>query len=210
MRDGLYVVGLTGGLGAGKSTVAAALARSGARLVDADRMGHHILEDPGVRAELVAAFGPEVLAPDGRLRRDELGRRAFADRDSLARLNAVSHPRLLARLRDELESLSAHGFRGLVVLEAALLVEWDLGAWCDEVVAVVAPLAERKRRAATALGLPEAEIDARLERQLPEEERVRYADRVVVNDGSVETLAERATALAVALHQALLARERAQ
>jgi dephospho-CoA kinase len=113
----------------------------------------------------------------------------------------------LSRVRDDLESLAAEGFRGLVVLEAALLVEWDLGSWCDEVVVVTAPIAERRRRAQAALGLPEAEIDARLARQLPEEERVRYADRVLANDGSMETLTERAAALAGSLREAQTKRE---
>jgi len=198
-RDGLVVVGLTGGLGAGKSTVARALAAAGARVVDADRMGHAVLEEAGVRRELAAAFGADVLGADGGVRRDELGRRAFATPEALARLNAVVHPRLLSRLRDEIESLAAEGYRGLVVLDAALLVEWDLGAWCDVVVAVTAPLEARRRRAQTALGLSDADVEARLARQLPEEERVRYADRVLVNDGSVEDLAERAAALAAEL-----------
>jgi len=198
-RDGLVVVGLTGGFGAGKSTVARALAAAGARVVDADRMGHAVLEEAGVRRELAAAFGADVLGADGGVRRDELGRRAFATPEALARLNAVVHPRLLSRLRDEIESLAAEGYRGLVVLDAALLVEWDLGAWCDVVVAVTAPLEARRRRAQTALGLSDADVEARLARQLPEEERVRYADRVLVNDGSEEDLAERAAALAAEL-----------
>jgi dephospho-CoA kinase len=208
--DGLYVVGLTGGLGAGKSSVAQALVRAGARLVDADRLGHQVLEDPRVKAELVRAFGPDVIAEDGHVRRDALGRLAFADPENLSRLNAISHPRLLALVRSALEGFSTAGLQGLVILEAALLVEWDLGAWCDEVVVVTAPEAERARRARLALGLSESEIEERLARQLPEEERVRYADRVLVNDGTPEALLERATALAASLRAAWLARERAE
>src|SRR5215468_8024910 len=85
-RDGLDIVGLTGGLGAGKTSVARALAQGGARLVDADRLGHQVLEDPRVRAELAEAFGKDVLGPDGRVKKDELGRRAFASAESLRRL----------------------------------------------------------------------------------------------------------------------------
>ena len=198
-RDGLTIVGLTGGLGAGKSTVARALAQAGARVIEADRLGHEVLEDAAVRRELAAGFGADVLGADGRVRRDELGRRAFASPEALGRLNAIVHPRLLSRLRDEIETLAASGHRGLVVLEAALLVEWDLGSWCDVVVAVTSPLEQRRRRAQAALALADSEIDARLARQLPEEERVRYADRVLANDGSVEVLAERAAALARSL-----------
>ncbi|HEV8479904.1 MAG TPA: dephospho-CoA kinase [Candidatus Eisenbacteria bacterium] len=208
-RDGLYVVGLTGGLGAGKSSVAKILVESGARLVDADRLGHQVLEDPRVRSELAQAFGPEVLGPEGRVRKDELGRRAFADAPSLARLNAISHPRLLTLLRSALMGFAAAGVRGLVVLEAALLVEWDLGAWCDEVVVVTAPRELRAERARAQRGLSAGEVEERLLRQLPEEIRVRYADRVLVNDGSPAGLAQAARELADSLRAAWQSRERA-
>jgi|SRR5262245_7687095 len=208
-RDGLYVVGLTGGLGAGKTSVARALVQAGARLVDADALGRQVLEDKEVRAELARAFGADVLDDTGHVRRDVLGPRAFADRESLRRLNAISHPRLLGLLRLALDDLHTRGERGLVVLEAALLVEWDLGAWCDEVVAVTAPRAERARRAQASLGLPASEVEKRLALQLPEEERVRYADRVLVNDGTPQALSGRAAALAEELRAAWLARERA-
>jgi dephospho-CoA kinase len=207
-HDGLYIVGLTGGLGAGKTSVARGLAQSGARIVDADRLGHQVLEDPRVRAELAEAFGKDVLGADGRVHKDELGRRAFADAPSLARLNAISHPRLLTLLRAALQGFAAAGVRGLVVLEAALLVEWDLGAWCDEVVVVTAPRELRAARAGQARGLSPAEVEARLSAQLPEDIRVGYADRVLVNDGSLDVLAERVQALADSLAAAWLARER--
>jgi dephospho-CoA kinase len=137
--------------------VAKILVESGARLVDADRLGHQVLEDPRVRSELAQAFGPQVLGPEGRVRKDELGRRAFADAPSLARLNAISHPRLLTLLRSALMGFAAAGVRGLVVLEAALLVEWDLGAWCDEVVVVTAPRELRAERARAQRGLSAGE-----------------------------------------------------
>jgi dephospho-CoA kinase len=208
-HDGLYIVGLTGGLGAGKTSVARALAQGGARLVDADRLGHQVLEDPRVRSELAEAFGKDVLGPDGKVQKDELGRRAFANAASLARLNAISHPRLLTLLRAALQGFAAAGVRGLVVLEAALLVEWDLGSWCDEVVVVTAPRALRAARAHESRGLSAEEVEARLSAQLPEEIRVGYADRVLVNDGSLEVLAERVQTLADSLRAAWLARERA-
>jgi dephospho-CoA kinase len=208
-KDGLYVVGLTGGLGAGKTSVAGVLVEHGARLVDADRLGHQVLEDPRVRGELAEAFGADVLGPDGRVRRDELGRRAFADAQSLARLNAISHPRLLTLLRSALSGFAAAGLRGLVVLEAALLVEWDLGPWCDEVVVVTAPAPVRAARARAQRGLSVAEVEERLARQLPEDIRVGYADRVLVNDGTPEQLAQRARELADSLRAAWQSRERA-
>jgi len=197
--DDAYVVGLTGGLASGKSTVARVLVEQGARLLEADRLGHRVLEDPEVRSQVAAAFGAEVLAPSGEIRREVLGRRAFASPESLARLNAISHPRLLALLRHELDREIASGVSGLLVVEAALLVEWDLGSWCDEVVAVVAPLETRRERARATMGRSRRDVDDLLLRQLPDAERVRYADRVLTNDGSEEDLARRARELGESL-----------
>jgi dephospho-CoA kinase len=204
--DGCYVVGLTGGLASGKSTVARVLEASGARLIAADRLGHEVLEEPEARAALAAAFGPTVLDAAGRVRRGELGRLAFASPAALARLNAVSHPRLLAAARQALDVALADGRRGVVVFEAALLVEWDLGGWCDEVVAVVAPLARRCEWAARAHGLTPAQVEARCALQLPDAERVRYADRALANDGTPADLERRAGELAEALWAAWRAR----
>jgi dephospho-CoA kinase len=204
--DDCWVVGLTGGMASGKSTVARVLAAGGARLVEADGFGHRVLDEPEVKAELAGAFGPQVLDAGGRVRRAEVGRLAFASAAALARLNAISHPRLLAAARRALDAVLASGFGGVVVLEAALLVEWDLGVWCDEVVAVVAPLARRAAWAAAAHGLTAAEVGARFALQLPDSERVGYAERVVTNDGSLEDLERHAAELGRALWSAWRAR----
>jgi dephospho-CoA kinase len=205
--DGCYVVGLTGGMASGKSTVARVLAASGARLIEADRLGHDVLEAPEARSALAAAFGPAVLDASGRVRRAEVARLAFASPQALARLNAISHPRLLAAARGALDEVLAGGLRGVVALEAALLVEWDLGAWCDEVVAVVAPAERRREWAAGAHGLTPEQAEARFALQLPDAERVRYADRVVANDGSLADLERRARELADALWSAWRSRQ---
>lgn len=198
-EDGLHIVGLTGGLASGKSTVARVLAQRGARLLEADRIGHEILTEPEVRDELVRVFGASILDHQGEVDRAALGRVVFADRDALGRLNAISHPRLLARLRRQLNDLSASGAGGAVVIDAALLVEWDLGSWCDEVIAVVAPIERRRAWAASALGLPAAEVERRFAAQLPDAERVRYADRVLVNEGTRADLERKASLLADSL-----------
>ena len=197
--DGLQILGITGGMCAGKSTVVEILEERGAHVLNADKFGHEILRDPRAKQELVAAFGDGILGDDGEIDRSRLGRRAFAGPNELRQLNRISHPRLLGRLREELAELTRQRFRGLVVLEAALLVEWDLGRWCDEVWVVTAPEAVRIDRAMTQRGLSENEARERLERQLPEAERVRYADRSIVNDGSLEELRRQTVELAEAL-----------
>jgi dephospho-CoA kinase len=182
-------------MSSGKSTLVGIFKESGARVVSADRIGHRVLEEPAVRDELVEIFGPRIIAPGGRIDRRALGRLVFASAADLARLNAVSHPRLLSRLRRELGRPAAEGFRGLVVLEAALLVEWDLGGWCDQVVAVTAPAAQRLERAVGQHGLGPGEAADRLNRQLPDEVRVRYADHALVNDGTLQEFRMRASKL---------------
>jgi dephospho-CoA kinase len=182
-------------MSSGKSTLVSLFEESGARVVSADRLGHRVLEEPEVRDQLVSVFGHGILGPDGEVDRRALGRRGFASPEALSRLNAISHPRLLSRLRQELARPAAEGFRGLVVLEAALLVEWDLGGWCDRVVAVTAPAGQRLERAVSQQGLAREEAAERLNRQLPDEVRVRYADHALVNDGTLRDFRMRAAKL---------------
>jgi dephospho-CoA kinase len=191
-EDGIWVIGVTGGMSSGKSTVVSLLENSGALVVSADPIGHQVLDEPEVRRRLEQVFGPEVRGEDGAVDRVRLGRLAFASRQSLERLNAISHPRLLERLAEELRGIAASGHRGLLVLEAALLVEWDLGRWCDRVIAVVASVEARISRAMRQHGLAEEEARQRLDRQLPDEVRVRYADLTLSNDGTLGDLEARA------------------
>jgi dephospho-CoA kinase len=193
--DGVWVIGVTGGASAGKSHLVALFEESGARVVSADRIGHRVLDEPEVRERLVQVFGSGVLGAGGAVDRRSLGRLVFSDSQSLARLNAISHPRLLAELRDQLAAPAGEGFRGLVVLEAALLVEWDVGGWCDRVVAVTAPYEQRLARVMTQLGRTREDAENLLNRQLSDEVRVRYADHTLINHGSLREFTTRALEL---------------
>jgi dephospho-CoA kinase len=193
--DGVWVIGVTGGASSGKSTLVSIFKQSGARVASADRIGHQVLDDPEVRERLVEIFGPGVLDGGGAVDRRSLGRLVFSDSGSLARLNDVSHPRLLRRLREEVAAPAADGFRGLVVLEAALLVEWDLGEWCDRVIAVTAPREQRLERVMSQHALSPEEAADRLNRQLSDEVRVRYADHALTNEGSLREFMTRAVEL---------------
>src|SRR5262249_17640209 len=133
------IVGLVGRAGSGKSTVARALAARGAQVIEADRLGHEVTDqDPEVRAALIAEYGSEVYRPDGTLNRAGVASRVFSDPGSLKRLNALVHPRILARIRERLESLRRENFRGVVVVDAALMLDWGFQRECDVVLAVVA------------------------------------------------------------------------
>jgi dephospho-CoA kinase len=180
-------IGLTGGIGSGKSTVAARLAELGAVLIDSDRLAREVVEvgSPGL-ARVVERFGTEVLTPDGSLDRPRLGRLVFSDPAALADLNAIVHP--LVRARSEaLTAEAAAGGAAAVVHDVPLLVENKLAAGYDTVIVVEAPLSLRLQRLA-GRGLDEETARARIAAQAGDEERRAVADIVLDNSGSVAEL----------------------
>ncbi|KOX12522.1 dephospho-CoA kinase [Nocardiopsis sp. NRRL B-16309] len=195
-------VGLTGGIGSGKSAVSAGLAEHGAVVVDADAIAREVVEPgtPGLAA-VVAEFGEEVLAPDGRLDRARLGEIVFADQERLDRLNAIVHPLVAERSAELMERARESGAR-VVVYDVPLLVENDLGALYDVVVVVDAPDEVRVERVATDRGMPREQVWARIRNQADRDERLAAADVVVDNSGTREQLRDHVADL----WQALLAR----
>jgi dephospho-CoA kinase len=155
-----------------------------------------MLARPAVAQALGAEFGADVLDPEGRVRRDVLGPRAFASDGALARLNAIVHPPLLAEIEAILAACGRAAIRGLVVIDAALLVEWDAGRWCDLVVAVLSSPARQVERLVRERGRTPEQARDLVARQLPNEARAAYADVVLWNDGTLEEF--RAAARAVA------------
>lgn len=181
-------VGLTGGIGSGKSAVSAGLAEHGAVVVDADAIAREVVEPgtPGLAA-VVAEFGEEVLTPDGRLDRARLGEIVFADQDRLARLNAIVHPLVGERSAELMERALESGAE-VMVYDVPLLVENDLGALYDVVVVVDAPDDTRVERVATDRGMPREQVWARIRNQADRDTRLAAADLVVDNSGSREDL----------------------
>lgn len=171
------VVGLAGGVGSGKSTVAALFRNWGARVLDADAIGHRVIERPDVRARLVRAWGPGILRGK-RVDRARLARAAFRSRASARRLNRLVHPPILREIRRRIARC-----RGWVVLDAALLYEAGADRLCDRVVFVDAPVDVRRRRAA-ARGMPPEEAARRERFQRPLSYKKRRADNVIDNAGS--------------------------
>lgn len=184
----MFVILVTGGLGAGKSTAAKYFGTRGAVVLDLDEIGHRLLR-PGSPAHpaLIAAFGEEVVAEDGTIDRPALAKLAFASHKSAAKLNSIMHP---AVFKDIGPGLTQMGLLPappqVVVLEVPLLVEApEFTEFADEVLAVVAPLEQRVARA-VAGGMPEADARARIGCQATDEERIRIADHVVINAGTLE------------------------
>jgi dephospho-CoA kinase len=179
-------VGLTGGIGAGKSEVSRRLASYGAVVIDADAVAREVVAPgtPGL-AEVVQAFGPEVLRSDGTLDRDRLGELVFADESLRMKLNAITHPRVGERMA-ELERQA--GEVPVIVHDVPLLAENHLAGRFDEVVVVDVPPRIQAERLARERGMSKAQAEARMRAQAPREDRLAIATIVVDNSGSLAEL----------------------
>jgi dephospho-CoA kinase len=183
------VVGLTGGIGAGKSTVASLLAELGAEVIDADRIGHQAYR-PGSEgfARVVEAFGPGVVGADGAIDRRALGALVFADPAARARLDALVHPLIAAEVGRRIAAARAEGFARPLVVEAAILLEAGWSPLVDRVWVVSTRRENAIARVMAARGMTRAEVERRLDAQMPDAERRRHADLVLENDGSPAAL----------------------
>jgi dephospho-CoA kinase len=185
------VIGLTGGIASGKSTVARILEQAGAAIVDADRVAREVVEigSEGLSA-VVAAFGSSVLAPDGSLDRDRLGAIVFGDEASRARLQAILHP-LIGRRSAQLIEEKRAGAAPYVIYDAPLLVE--VGAYKNlaALIVVAASEAAQIARALDRDAVPREQIAGRIAAQLPLARKLEVADYVIRNDGSLDELAQR-------------------
>ena len=183
------IIGLTGGIGSGKTTVAAMLAQLGARVIDADRIGHDVYRPgtPGF-ARVVDAFGPGVVAADGTIDRRALGALVFADPAARARLNAIVHPLIAAEIQHAIARVRADGFAGPVVVEAAILLEAGWRSLVDRLWVVSACRDHAVARVVASRGLTPAEVEKRITAQMDDAERRRQADLVIENDGPPEML----------------------
>lgn len=191
----MKVIGLTGGIGSGKSTVSKLTEEMGAVILDADKVGHEAYTpDSLVWREVVAAFGDEIVAEDRSIDRRKLGAIVFADPAALERLNGIMHPRMFDMMKAKLDDLRKQGTK-IVVLEAAILIEANWTPLTDEVWVTVASEPVVVARVKERTGLPEEQIRSRIQSQLSNEERIRQAGEVIRNDGSLDEL--RATVAAL-------------
>jgi dephospho-CoA kinase len=185
----MLLVGLTGGIASGKSTVSALLAERGAEVIDADHIARQVVM-PGTHAwyKIRDHFGPGVLFADGAIDRQALADIVFADPAKLTVLNEITHPEIFARIADRLEA--HHDKNVVVVLDAALLIEAGLADGVDVLVVTHSPREiQLERLAAKGMGARDAE--ARIGAQLAPDKRLARADIVIDNTGSLEDLARR-------------------
>jgi len=184
----MRIIGLTGGIGSGKSTVAQFLAGLGAVIIDADKIGHEVLK-PNTEAwqEVVASFGRQILTPNGDIDRKKLGEIVFENPESLLKLNQIMHPRIYEKVRAQLGEYRQGGV-SVVVLEAPLLLEAGWASLVDKIWVTVASRATVLRRLQERVGLSELESTARITSQLSAEERVGRADVIIDTDCDLDEL----------------------
>ena len=187
----MKIIGLTGGIGSGKSTVSRFLTELGAVVIDADKIGHEVFQ-PGTEAwrEVVATFGERILTPGGDIDREKLAELVFDNPGSLARLNRIMHPRIAARIKTKIAEYHRQG-AAVAVIEAPLLVEAGWTQIADEVWVTVAPESTVLKRLQERGGLSEAKSLARIRSQLPSEERIKHADVVINTDCHLDELKTR-------------------
>lgn len=184
----MKVIGLAGGIGSGKSTVAKFLTELGAFIIDADEIGHAVLEtDNEARQQVLAVFGQQIVAPDGLIDRKKLGQIVFKDREALSRLNQIMHPRIYKVVKTQLERYRRQG-ADVVVIEAPLLIEAGWATMVDEVWVTIAPEATIIGRLEEQTSLTRTEAMARIHSQLPANERVKHANTVIDTDCSLYEL----------------------
>ena len=196
----LFVAGLTGGIASGKSTVSSMLAEAGIPVVDADRLARDVVE-PGQPAyqEVVATFGPSVVAPDGRLDRGRLADLVFADPAARVRLESIVHPRVFEAERAALAAIARDRPGSMAVVDAALLIESGNYVWMDAVILVRVPREMQIERLVMRDGLTGAEAETRLAAQWPLEAKRPYADFEIDNSGSLEATRAQVARLIVTL-----------
>ncbi len=189
------IIGLTGGIGSGKSVVGAMLVELGAHVIDTDKIGHAVYR-PGSEGfrRIVETFGDGVLAPDGTIDRKRLGALVFADAERRRALNAIVHPLIFQEILRQIEQRRAEGFTGPIVLEAPILIEAKGTGFVDRIWVVTAPPDAVRRRLLDSRDLTPEEIAARTAAQLDDAERRQHADLVIENDGDLVTLRARVEA----------------
>ncbi len=196
----MLLVGLTGGLATGKTQVGRQLAGLGCLWLQADVVGHEVLM-PGQEAyePVVQEFGPQILDPDGQINRRRLAGEVFGHPERLQKLNSIVHPCVRARVQSRVSAFGAEHPDGIAVVEAAILIETGTHRAYDRLILVTCSEEQQITRAMSRDGLTREQVAARLRRQLPLEEKIKYAGYVIDNSGSIETTAAQTRAVFDAL-----------
>jgi dephospho-CoA kinase len=187
----MLTIGLTGGIGSGKSTVAEILGGFGAPILDADKIAHTTYAPGGPAYDaVVAAFGGQIVAPDRTIDRKQLGSIVFGKPEQLKKLTSIVWPATYEAIRRKVAELRASGAKLPIVVEAAILIEANWQPLFDEIWLVRAPREQAVARIERQRGLKPAETEARIRAQLSDEQRAKHASLVIENNGSLDQLRE--------------------
>ncbi len=191
----MKIIGLTGGIGTGKSTVSRFLVEMGAVVINTDEVAHEALQsDIELQQEIAADFGDQILTAEGRIDRKRLGEIVFTNPYALARLNRIMHPRLCETVQAQLENYRQQQAE-VIILEVPLLIEAGWTSLVDEVWITVAPEATVLKRLQRQVGLSAKQALARIRSQMPTQERIKHADVVIDTDCRLDELKARAAQL---------------
>ena len=192
----MLTIGITGGIASGKTEVAKVFQKKGATVISGDEIGKEVVEEkPTVLKKLVQAFGKGILNSKDKLNRKKLGEIAFASEKNKEKLNRIVHPYLLKELEREITKFrKTQNPRKILVVDAALIVEWKLYKKLDKLILVTSPKEKRVQRLKN-LKFSETEALNRIKRQLTDKQRNKYADVVISNHGSLKQLKNKALAV---------------
>ncbi|NLI60426.1 MAG: dephospho-CoA kinase [Clostridiales bacterium] len=187
----MRIIGLTGGIAAGKSQVSSMLMELGAVIIDADIVAREIVKK-GLPAwkEIRDEFGEEYLLPDGEINRKKLGELVFSHADALAKLNDITHPAIKASIENSIDHLIAEDYQGIVVVDAALLLEKGWETMVDEVWVVDAPVEKTIERLMVRNNLSREQALSRINSQMSRQQRIDKADKIIYNNWDISSLRE--------------------
>jgi len=191
----MLIIGVTGNIGSGKSTVCQILAKLGATIINADKLAHEAYKPYSQTwQELISAFGKDIVKADGEIDRQKLGQLVFSDSNALAQLNQIVHPRAYCMAQERIEDYRRQAVKAVAV-EATLLIEAGWTNLVDKVWLVMAPDDMVTQRLTQYKEISESQISARLKSQMPAREKMKYANEVIYNNGDIPQLEARVTEL---------------
>ena len=183
------IIGILGGIGSGKSTVAAEFAKLGCKVIDADKIAHGLLDEPSVKEKVVGLFGRSILNPEGKIDRGKLAEVVFADSDKLSSLNAIIHPLVLQRAEEIIEQYNRQNQVKAIVLDMPLLVEVGWDKRCDKLIFVDCEQKLRLDRAKK-LGFDKNQVKIRENFQISLDNKANLADNTIENNSDFSVLAK--------------------
>ncbi|MCC5911764.1 MAG: dephospho-CoA kinase [Clostridiaceae bacterium] len=197
----MRVIGLTGGIATGKSTVSKILKNLGAVIIDADQVARQIVEKetPALK-EIIDYFGKDILLDNGELNRKKLGEIVFSNPSQLKKLNAITHPRISQEIQNQINNYKQSEKNNAIIIDAPLLIETDLKNVVDEIWLVTLPKEKQIQRLIDRDHLTHEEIKGRLDSQMSQEEKISYAHQVIDNSGSIEELEQQVIRLWEIIH----------